>query len=326
MYYLKKGFAEKGMAGLGKVFAIFFAIMCVGGSLGGGNMFQANQATSQLITQFNLSGGAMGTIIGTVMAILVGIVIIGGIKRIGSVAEKIVPFMAVLYVGAALIILIFNISALPSAISLILSEAFSPTAVAGGFIGVLITGFQRAAFSNEAGVGSAAIAHSAVRTKFPASEGLVALMEPFIDTIVICTMTALVIIVTGMYENPDNLNGVTLTSTAFETTIPGFSYVLTIAIFLFAFSTMLSWSYYGLQSWKFLFGRSKAADLSFKFMFLLFIIVGSSASLGAVVDFSDAMIFAMVFPNIIGLLILSPVVKKEVSNYLKAIRNHKKAA
>jgi alanine or glycine:cation symporter, AGCS family len=326
MYYLKKGFAEKGMAGLGKVFAIFFAIMCVGGSLGGGNMFQANQATSQLITQFNLSGGAMGTIIGTVMAVLVGIVIIGGIKRIGSVAERIVPFMAVLYVGAALIILVFNVSALPSAISLILSEAFSPTAVAGGFIGVLITGFQRAAFSNEAGVGSAAIAHSAVRTKFPASEGLVALMEPFIDTIVICTMTALVIIVTGMYENPDNLNGVTLTSTAFETTIPGFSYVLTIAIFLFAFSTMLSWSYYGLQSWKFLFGRSKAADLSFKFMFLLFIIVGSSASLGAVVDFSDAMIFAMVFPNIIGLLILSPVVKKEVSNYLKAIRNHKKAA
>jgi alanine or glycine:cation symporter, AGCS family len=322
MYYLKKGFAEKGMTGLGKIFAVFFAIMCVGGSLGGGNMFQANQATSQLMTQFNLSGGAMGIIIGSIMAVLVGIVIIGGIKRIGSVAEKIVPFMAVLYVGAALIILFFNISALPNAITLILSEAFSPTAVTGGFIGVLITGFQRAAFSNEAGVGSAAIAHSAVRTKFPASEGLVALMEPFIDTIVICTMTALVIIVTGMYENPDNLNGVTLTSTAFETTIPGFSYVLTIAIFLFAFSTMLSWSYYGLQSWKFLFGRSKFSDLSFKLMFLLFIIVGSSASLGAVVKFSDAMIFAMVFPNVIGLLILSPVVKEEVKKYMKAIRNH----
>ncbi len=322
MYYLKKGFAEKGMTGLGKIFAVFFAIMCVGGSLGGGNMFQANQATSQLMTQFNLSGGAMGIIIGSIMAVLVGIVIIGGIKRIGSVAEKIVPFMAVLYVGAALIILFFNISALPNAITLILSEAFSPTAVTGGFIGVLITGFQRAAFSNEAGVGSAAIAHSAVRTKFPASEGLVALMEPFIDTIVICTMTALVIIVTGMYENPDNLNGVTLTSTAFETTIPGFSYVLTIAIFLFAFSTMLSWSYYGLQSWKFLFGRSQFADLSFKIMFLLFIVIGASASLGAVVDFSDAMIFAMVFPNVIGLLILSPVVKEEVKKYMKAIRNH----
>jgi AGCS family alanine or glycine:cation symporter len=323
MYYLKKGFAERGFAGLGKVFAVFFAIMCVGGSFGGGNMFQANQAASQLISQFNLSGSGTGALIGLILAVLVGIVIIGGIKRIGSVAEKIVPFMAVIYVGAALVILFANISALPSAISLIISEAFSPSAAAGGVIGVLITGFQRAAFSNEAGVGSAAIAHSAVKTKYPASEGLVALMEPFIDTIVICTMTALVIIVTGMYQNPNELNGVALTSTAFESTIPGFSYILTIAIFLFAFSTMLSWSYYGLQSWKFLFGRGKVVDLTYKIIFLLFIVIGASASLGAVVDFSDAMIFAMVFPNIIGLLILSPVVKQEINNYMQAIQNLK---
>lgn len=323
MYYLSRGFQERGMGTLGKIFAGFFAIMCVGGSLGGGNMFQANQAASQLISQFNIAGGSAGVVLGLIMAFLVGIVIIGGIKRIGSVAEKIVPFMAVIYVGAAIMIIFFHFDKLPYAIRLIFEGAFTPEAGAGGFIGVLITGFQRAAFSNEAGVGSAAIAHSAVKTKYAASEGLVALMEPFIDTIVICTMTALVIIVTGMYQNPENLTGVDLTSNAFESTIPGFSYVLTVAIFLFAFSTMLSWSYYGLQSWKFLFGRGKSADITFKVMFLLFIVVGASSSLSSVVNFSDAMIFAMVFPNIIGLLILSPIVKTEIQKYLTAIRNFK---
>ncbi len=329
MYYLKKGLAEKGWPGIGKFLAIFFAIMCVGGSIGGGNMFQANQAAQQFLGTFNLGGDSSGLIFGIIIMILVGVVIIGGIKRIGKVAEKIVPFMAVLYVAAALIILFVKIADVPAALGLIMTEAFNPTAITGGIIGVLITGFRRAAFSNEAGVGSAAIAHSAVRTSYPASEGLVSLLEPFIDTVVICTMTALVIVVTNVdgnfiqYGNAVS-DGVGITSFAFESTIPGFKYILTIAVVLFAFSTMLSWSYYGLQAWKFLFGRSNISDYSYKIMFCIFIVVGSSASLQAVVDFSDAMIFAMVFPNVIGLLILSPVVKAEVSKYLKAIKALKK--
>lgn len=341
MYYLSKGLGEIGMKRLGKALAIFFAIMCVGGSLGGGNMFQANQAADQFITQFNIEGDSIGVIFGLIMAFLVGIVIIGGIKRIGSVAEKVVPFMAVVYVGAAIIILIANYKVVPGAFGMIFSGAFSPQAAFGGFIGVLITGFQRAAFSNEAGVGSSAIAHSAVKTSFAASEGLVALLEPFIDTVFICTITALVIIVYnmgGVFEYGDVINnevmitatgerlgGVTLTSASFSAVIPWFPYVLTIAVVLFAFSTMLSWSYYGLQSWKFLFGKSKASDISFKVMFLIFIVIGASSSLGAVIDFSDAMIFAMVFPNIIGLLLLTPVVRGEIKLYLKAIKRLKTA-
>lgn len=322
MYYLRRGLADRGFAGLGKAFAIFFAIMCVGGSFGGGNMFQANQAASQFL---NLAYGtdipmAAKTIFGLVVATLVGVVIIGGIKRIGQVTEKVVPFMAVLYVGAALVIIGINISAVPTAFGLIIEGAFAPTAAVGGFLGVLIQGFQRAAFSNEAGVGSAAIAHSAVRTSHPASEGMVALLEPFIDTVLICTMTALVLIVTNidggfMTYGSKVPDGVGVTSVAFESSIPGASYVLTIAVVLFAFSTMLSWSYYGLQAWKFLFGKGRTADLVYKVLFCLFVVVGSAASLGSVINFSDAMIFAMVFPNIIGLVLLAPVVKEEVAKY-----------
>lgn len=331
MYYLKKGLEAKGMGGLGKVFAIFFAIMCVGGSFGGGNMFQANQASSQFLSMAYGSDIPLAakTIFGVVIAILVGIVIIGGIKRIGQVTEKVVPFMAVLYVGAAVIIIALNIGAVPAAIGLIFAGAFTPTAAVGGFIGVLIQGFQRAAFSNEAGVGSAAIAHSAVHTAHPASEGMVALLEPFIDTVVICTMTALVLIITNidgsfMTYGTQVPDGVGATSLAFESTIPGSSYILTIAVVLFAFSTMLSWSYYGLQAWKFLFGKGKTTDLVYKILFCIFVVIGSAASLGSVVRFSDAMIFAMVFPNIIGLLILAPVVKEEVAKYLQFTQNYKK--
>ncbi len=328
MYYLSKGLKEKGLAGLGKVLAIFFAIMCVGGSFGGGNMFQANQAASQLIERFNISGGSAGFIFGIVMAILVGVVIIGGIKRIGSVTEKIVPFMAVIYVLAALIILGMNAKHIPTAFGYIFDGAFNPSAALGGVIGVLIVGFQRAAFSNEAGVGSAAIAHSAVRTKYAASEGVVALLEPFIDTVVICTMTALVIVITNidggfLVYGQGDVQGVQLTATAFDSVIPGFSWVMTLAVVLFAISTMLSWSYYGLQAWKFLFGKSKAVDITYKVLFLIFVVVGASISLGAVIDFSDAMIFAMVFPNILGLIILSPVVKNELQKYQAKIKAHK---
>lgn len=325
MYYLSKGLKEKGLAGLGKVLAIFFAIMCVGGSFGGGNMFQANQAAAQITERFGIEGGAAGFIFGVIMAILVGVVIIGGIKRIGSVTEKVVPFMAVIYVGAALVIIGMNFRVIPQAFGMIFDGAFNSSAALGGVLGVLIVGFQRAAFSNEAGVGSAAIAHSAVKTKYAASEGVVSLLEPFIDTVIICTMTALVIIITnidaGFIEyGTQGVQGVKLTTTAFDSAIPGFSWVLTIAVVLFAISTMLSWSYYGLQAWKFLFGKGKIADMVYKGLFLIFVIVGASISLGAVIDFSDAMIFAMVFPNIIGLIILAPKVKQELSKFKNAIK------
>ncbi len=327
MYYLSQGLAEKGMGGLGKVLAVFFAIMCVGGSFGGGNMFQANQAAQQFTQMIGVESGAAGFGFGVVMAILVAIVIIGGIKRIGAVAEKIVPAMAILYVLAALAIILLNIGQVPAAIGKIFAGAFTGAGIAGGVVGALIQGFRRAAFSNEAGVGSAAIAHSAVRTEHPASEGVVALLEPFVDTVVICTMTALVIIIMNMdgslitYGSDGGLGGVTLTSMAFNNAIPGSSYILTLAVILFAFSTMLSWSYYGLQAWMYLFGKSKAADYTYKVLFCIFVVIGAAASLGAVVGFSDAMIFAMVFPNVIGLIILAPVVKKELRKYVGGIKS-----
>ena len=320
MYYLKNGFKEKGMAGIGKALAIFFAIMCVGGSFGGGNMFQVNQAAAQFSSVIGMNGGMVNLTFGIVTAILVAVVIIGGIKRIGMVAEAIVPFMAILYIGAGLIIIAVNITSLPATFSLIFSSAFTPSAAVGGFIGAMIAGFQRAAFSNEAGVGSAAIAHSAVRTTHPASEGIVALLEPFIDTVIICTMSAVVIIITGSH-NMGLSDGVAITSNAFSSVLPGFEYILTLAVILFALSTMLSWSYYGLQAWKFLFGKSKMMDLVYKVIFCIFIIIGSSAGLGSVVGFSDAMIFAMVFPNIIGVIFLAPVITKEVAKYVNDIKS-----
>ncbi len=336
MYYLRKGLASTGMPGLGKVLGVLFAILCVGASFGGGNAFQSNQATMQIATLFNLTGGSTGVIIGSILAILVGIVIIGGIKRIASITEKIVPFMAGIYVVASLIIIFANFSNIGTAFGQIISGAFTPMAGIGGMVGVLIIGFQRAAFSNEAGAGSAAIAHSAVRTKYPASEGVVALLEPFIDTVLICTMTALVIIFFNMdgaftygevgggnvvlSATGESVGGVDLTSMAFEKVIPGFSIVLTIAIILFAFSTMISWSYYGLQSWKYLFGRGKTADLVYKVIFLLFVVIGASTTLDAVVKFSDAMILALVFPNMVGLLLLFPKVREELKRYLDAIK------
>ena len=313
MYYLTKGLAERGFHGLGKVLAVIFAILCIGGSFGGGNAAQSNQAAQQLASMIGWNSGSSGFIIGCILAVIVGIVIIGGIKRIATVTEKIVPLMAAIYIIACLIIVFSNFSYIDDAFGLIFSGAFTSDAALGGFFGVLIQGFRRAVFSNEAGAGSASIAHSAVKTNYAASEGLVALLEPFIDTVVICTMTALVIIfynsaghfeyglasADGVTINNQVLEGATLTSAAFESVIPWFPYVLTIAIILFAISTMISWSYYGLQSWMFLFGKSKAADISYKIMFCLFIIIGASANMSAVWGFSDAMILAMVFPNMI---------------------------
>ncbi len=337
MYYLSRGLKERGLIRLGKVLGAIFAILCVGASFGGGNAFQSNQAAVQLTSMFNLEGGATGVIIGVIMAILVGIVIIGGIKKIASVTEKIVPFMAGIYVLASLVIIIANIKYVGDAFGMIFSGAFTPEAGLGGIVGVIIVGFQRAAFSNEAGAGSAAIAHSAVKTKYPASEGVVALLEPFIDTVVICTMTALVIIFfnmdTGAFDygnavgstvllndSQTYVGGVDLTSMAYDSVIPGFRYVLTIAIIMFAFSTMISWSYYGLQSWKYLFGRGKTADTVYKILFLLFVVIGAAATLDAVIKFSDAMILALVFPNMIGLLFLFPRVKQELNKYMTDIK------
>jgi AGCS family alanine or glycine:cation symporter len=337
MYYLSKGLSEKGMAGLGKGLAIFYAIMMVGGSLGGGNMFQANQAAAQFKQVIGSDSTSMGAAFGVVMMFFVAIVILGGIKRIGKVAEKIVPFMVGVYVLGALTVIFLHLHLIPHAFGAIFNGALTGQGITGGIVGVLIQGFRRASFSNEAGVGSASVAHSAVRTKYPASEGIVALLEPFIDTVVVCTMSALVIIIfqsTGAFEyggagasvtltDGRVLDGVNLTAAAFDDVIPGFSYVLMVAVILFAFSTMLSWSYYGLQAWKYVFGKGKVADMTYKIMFLGFIVVGSAASLGAVVDFSDAMIFAMIFPNMIGLVILAPKVKEEVAKYVAAIRSGK---
>ena len=336
MYYLSKGLRERGFGPIGIVFGAFFALFCIGGSFGGGNAAQSNQATIVIKELLDLNHPAAGTLIGIVLAILVGVIIIGGIKRIASVTEKVVPLMAVLYIVACLYIILSNVGSLPAAVSLIFTEAFSPKAAGvGGVIGVLLVGFKRAAFSNEAGAGSASIAHSAVKTKYPASEGLVALLEPFIDTVVICTMTALVIIIFnsgGEFEyggdgsgkvmiQGELVEGAGITSKAFKKYIPYSNVFLTVAVVLFAVSTMISWSYYGLQSWKFLFGRSQAADLCYKVLFLIFIVIGAAANMGSIWAFSDAMIFAMVFPNMVGLFLLFGKVKEELGKYLTAIKD-----
>ena len=321
MYYLRDGLAKYNMAGLGKVLAVLFAILCIGGSFGGGNMFQANQAYAQLSGQFPFLADN-GPLFGLILAVLVGVVIIGGIKSIANVTEKIVPFMAALYVGTALIIIFMNFTKIGDVFNLIFQGAFTPEAGLGGVIGVLIQGFRRAAFSNEAGVGSASIAHSAAKTNEPVSEGIVALLEPFIDTVVICTMTAIVIIITGFHVIPEFAGeGAQMTSAAFGSVFSWFPYVLVFAIFLFAFSTMISWSYYGLKSWTFLFGKTKLSVYAYKFLFLVFIVIGSSVKLAAVLDFSDMMILAMAFPNIIGLLILSKEVKIDLDDYYKRLKS-----
>ena len=339
MYYLSRGLKRKGFDKLGKFLAVTFSILCIGASFGGGNAFQSNQAAAQIIERFGLTGPSTGSIIGLVFAILTGVVIIGGIKRIAKVTEKVVPFMAILYVGGALFIIASQWQWVDDALALIVTEAFSPQAtIAGGFVGVMIQGFRRAAFSNEAGAGSAAIAHAAVNTKHPVSEGLVALLEPFIDTVLVCSITAVVIVLFNMegvfvygdvlngealMQDGSRLGGVNLTSMAFENSIRGSSYVLMVAVCLFAFSTILSWSYYGLQAWKYLFGRGRIIDLTYKVLFLLFTVLGAAITLDAVIKFSDAMILALVFPNMVGLLILFPDVKKEFVRYLGLIHTSK---
>ncbi|MDX1543698.1 MAG: amino acid carrier protein [Christiangramia sp.] len=319
MNYLRYGLEKRNKRALGKFLAAFFAILAIGASFGGGNMFQANQSFSILAGEFPMLVGN-GFWFGVVVAILVGIVIIGGISSIAKVTGKIVPIMAAVYVIGAFVVIGFNFENIGPAFGAIWDGAFNPSAIKGGVIGVLIVGFQRAAFSNEAGVGSAAIAHSAAKTNHPPSEGFVALLEPFIDTVVVCTLTALVLIFTGMHE-VEGVGGVELTSTAFGSVISWFPYVLATAVFLFAFSTMISWSYYGMRAWTYLFGKSKKNEMIYKSFFLIFVVVGASVSLGAVLDFSDMMILAMSFPNIIGLYIMIGEVSDDLKEYSHRLKN-----
>ena len=310
MYYMSRGISGY----LGKGLAFIFALLCVGGSFGGGNMFQSNQAFDQAKNMIpELSGN--GFYFGLVMAALVGFVIVGGIKSIAKVTDKIVPLMAIGYVLAALVIIGINIEHTPAAISQILEGAFNGDALKGGVLGVMVVGIQRASFSNEAGVGSAAIAHSAVKTNYAASEGFVAMVGPFVDTVIVCLMTSLVLIFTGYSDGESGATGAKLTSMAFESVFSWYGWVLLVAILLFSFSTMISWSYYGLKAWQYVFGDSKFSSTLYKLLFLLFVVVGASSSLGTVMDFSDLMILAMAVPNILALYILLPKVKEELNKY-----------
>ena len=356
MFYLSRGLEKMGLGPLGSFLGITFAVLCIGGSFGGGCAFQVNQSLNAVAESIEfLKDDGNRWIYGAVMTVAVGIVIIGGIRSIARVAEKIVPAMCGVYVLAAMAILVMNAALIPNAISLIFSSAFSDDALYGGFIGVLVTGFKRAAFSNEAGVGSAAIAHAAAKTEYPVREGVVALLEPFIDTVIICTMTALVVVITGAYPDEfrtdvdaagkestvairlaasDSLDdgqekamleavntrkGATLTSLAMDSQITGFRFILAIAVTLFAYSTMISWSYYGERCWAYLFGDG--SSMIYRIIFLAFVFLGSIVSATNVLDFGDLMILGMAFPNIVGVVLLSGEVSTDLKIYWKKYTN-----
>ena len=314
MYYIARPLSDKGLRPVGKGLAGLFAFLCIGASFGGGNMFQSNQAYAAVS---NVVPGIPSWVFGLVVAVIVGIVIIGGISRIASITGSLVPAMALVYILSCLWIILTNFTEIPSAIATIFSGAFSPQAVGGGFLGVLIQGIRRSAFSNEAGVGSAAIAHSAARTDEPLREGFVALLEPLIDTIVICNMTALVIIITGTYQDSSISDGVLLTTASFATIADWFPIILAIAVALFAFSTMISWSYYGEKAWEYLFGNGSI--LVYKAIFVFCVFVGAVVNLGAVLDFSDMMLLAMSIPNLIGCYMLSGAIASELKDYMQRL-------
>lgn len=322
MNYLRYGLEKRNLKKLGKFLAILFAVLGVGASFGGGNMLQSNQAFKIVSEQLPFLQGH-GFWFGIGFALLVGAVIIGGIQSIAKVTSKVVPVMAILYVLGCLVVIGYHIEYIGGAFQAIFDGAFSAEALKGGFIGVLIIGLQRAAFSSEAGVGSAAIAHSASKTNHPIADGFTSLVEPFIDTMLICTMTALVLIFTGKHEINSGMGGVELTADAFGSVVSWFPSVLAVAVFLFAFSTMVSWSYYGMRSWSYLFGRSKKLELVYKIMYLGFVVLGASVSLGAVLSFADMMILAMSFPNIIGLYIMAPEINADMKIYWQKLKDGK---
>lgn len=328
MYYLSMALKKRNLGVLGQILALFSAVMMVLASFGGSNMLQANQAFAQFTTIVPSAEGG-GFWFGLALSLIIAVVVIGGIKSIAKVTSRLVPFMAVLYVGAALVIIFMNFSRIDDVFILIVKGAFNPVAIKGGLIGVIITGFRRGAFSNEAGVGSAAVAHAAAKTNDPVKEGIVAMLEPFIDTVVICTMTSLVIIFTGFHIVPETLEGAELTSAAFASVFSWFPYILVVAIFCFAFSTMISWSYYGLNGFKFLFGKffhkltgsNKLISIIYYSIFLCFTVIGSSSTLGNVIAFSDMMVLTLAFPNIIGLIILAPEVLGDLRVYMAKLKD-----
>ena len=320
MFYMDKGLAERNWPRLGRTMAVYYAICIIIGTLGIGSMFQSNQAFVQFV---NVTGGdesffsTRGWLVGLVLATVVGVVILGGIRSIASIASKIVPFMALLYISAGLYVIAANATELPRAMSQIITGAFTPQGATGGMLGVLILGFRRAAFSNEAGIGSSSIAHSAVRTSEPVTEGFVALLEPFIDTIIVCSITALVITLT-VYDPEipfEGIGGVELTSTAFASAIPWFPIPLAVVVMLFAYSTMIAWSYYGLEGWIYLFGTARRVKFLYNAIFCISVVIGCTTQLDGILDFSDAMIFAMALANMLALYMLAPVVRSELESY-----------
>ena len=322
MFFLDKGLAERGWPRTGRVLGIYYAICIAIGSIGVGAMFQSNQAYEQFVVA---TGGSesfaadYGWLFGAVLAVLVAVVIMGGIQSIARVTSKLVPFMALLYIATGLFVIAANFERVPAGLIAIVQGAFAPEGLKGGALGVLILGFRRAAFSNEAGIGSSAIAHSAVRTSEPITQGFVAMLEPFIDTIIVCSITALVIVTAF---DPASLatgevNGVQLTSAAFQQVVSWFPPVLSVVVLLFAYSTLISWSYYGLAGCIYLFGPSRSVRISFNTFYCLCGIVGCTTSLAAILDFSDAMVFAMAFANLIGLFIFAPSLRAELDRYWK---------
>ena len=319
MVFLRRGLAELGWVRLGRVLSVVFAVMCIGGSFGGGNMFQSNQSYAQVAGVMPFFADTLGSVVfGMALALCVGLVIVGGIKRIGEVAAALVPFMCILYILCGLWIVLAHAGSIGHGVATIVTSAFSWEAGAGGFVGVLIQGFRRAAFSNEAGSGSASIVHSAAQTDEPVREGMVALLEPFVDTIVVCTTTALVIVVTGAHETPEAGHGIQMTSWAFATIFPWFPILLSFTAVLFAFSTMISWSYYGEQCWVHLLGVRSI--LAYKLIFLLFVVLGAIFEARAVIDFGDMMVLGMAFPNLTGALMLSGALKRDLDRYLARLR------
>ncbi|MDB2682642.1 alanine:cation symporter family protein [Alphaproteobacteria bacterium] len=324
MYYLRDVFAKRGMTTFGKGMGIFYALCAVLGTIGAASLFQTNQVFKQIV---NITGGSeasvmadKGWLFGLFMVFIVGLVIVGGIKSIARVTSKIVPIMGAVYLCAGLIVIAIFYQNIPAAFVTIFQSALTPEAGFGAVIGALLMGVQRAAFSNEAGFGTAAIAHSAVKTNDPVSQGLVGMLGPFIDTVIICLVTALVITVTGAYSTSDGMEGIMLTSRAFEMAFPWMGYVLFAVVFLFAYSTLISWSYYGQKSFAYLFGNSAPVDWMYKLGFLGFIIVGASSNLESVINFTDAAVFAMTIPNIIGLYLLAPEVRADLKTYWAKIK------
>lgn len=319
MYYLKDAFDHHNIPHLGSIIAVLFAICCIGGSIGGGNMYQSNQAYEQLL---NVTGGdagflaGKGWLFGIVLATMVAVVIIGGIKSIANVASRLVPLMGAIYLAAGLIVIGIHYANVPVALMTIITEAFNPTAGLGGLMGVLLVGVQRAAFSNESGLGSAAIVHANAKTDDAVSQGFVGMLGPFIDTVVICLVTALVIVISGAYQNVEGMAGVELTSAALASGVSWFPYILALTVFLFAYSTMITWSYYGTKCITFLFGEKAWVEMAYKLFFCLCIVIGASAQLDNIIAFTDAMILSMGIPNIIGLFLLAGVIRKDVREYI----------